>query len=99
MRRLGRSLFALGSAAALALSAITVRAQTQPSTTDGAAPATQPVTPTVTITAPPTIGTVEIRIPASRSTTAPTKFRFNFKDAPIDTVLNYISAQAGFTVI
>jgi general secretion pathway protein D len=102
-RRLQRSVILLSSAVALAMplapawaqqaaapGSPTPVAQSQPGT-PGDGGATQPVPP------PAGVGSVEVRIPGTRP--AATKFSFNFKDAPIDAVLNHISAQAGFTVI
>ena len=71
---------------------------------DVPAPATQPAPsapqpPVVPAAAPPnTIGPVEVRIPSS---TQPldAKVRLNFKDASIDSILNYFSDAAGFIVV
>ena len=63
-----------------------------------AAPTTQPASaPTLTLVPTPGPSNVEIRIPSTKPAT--TQFSFNFKDAPIDTVINYISAETGYTVI
>jgi general secretion pathway protein D len=65
-----------------------------------ASPTTQPATvpsPTLTLTPTPGPANVEIRIPSTKPAT--TQFSFNFKDAPIDTVINYISSETGYTVI
>src|ERR1700760_3595500 len=37
--------------------------------------------------------------PASQPTTLPSKISLNFKDAPLDTVLTYLSQTAGFSVL
>ena len=62
-------------------------------------PASQPATAPAVTPAPaePTPANIEIRIPSTKPTA--NKFSFNFRDAPTDAVLNYISAEAGFTVV
>src|SRR5580700_8613186 len=112
MRRVKKSAFLLHAAVALALAGqpLALLAQDAPPVQpgavlappqDGAAtpvPTTQPAT-TAPSFVPGPIPTgpsnVEIRIPSTKP--AVTKFSFNFKDAPIDAVLNHISAEAGFT--
>jgi len=40
-----------------------------------------------------------VRDAASRPTTAPTTFSLNFKDTPLDTVLDYFSKTIGFEIL
>jgi general secretion pathway protein D len=83
MRNERRNLSLLGSAVALAAGAIVLRAQ------EVAVPATPP---------PPADSPALVTNPA---TTAPTtrKISLNFQDAPIDTVLERLSDEAGFVIL
>lgn len=83
MQRLRRSVIALTSAAFLAAQPLGALAQSVPGA-DGAA-ATMPST----TFAPPTTG----------PSTQPVTFAFNFTDAPVDTVLRFLSDKGNVTVV
>jgi general secretion pathway protein D len=88
MHQVQRNLVLLGSAVALAVGPIALRAQ------DAATPTTQPAG---SIAANPLL----ITKPAGSSlSTAPTtQISLNFQDAPIDTVLERLSDEAGFVIL
>jgi general secretion pathway protein D len=88
-----RKLVLFGSTVALALGPIPLRAQNVP-----ASPATQPVNTTLTI--PALITQPAGEAPTTLPTSAPTKpISMNFVDAPVDTVLDRLSDEAGFIII
>ena len=88
-RRMTRGLILIGSAAALVATPLWMAAQQQPATapvgTVAQAPATTPSTGPSTF--------VGVGKPPT------TQIAFRFKDAPLDSVLQYLSSAAGFTVI
>lgn len=89
MRKAQRNFVLLSSAVALALGPITLRAQDAPS-----APTVQP---SKDVPAGPALVT---RPPGTEPATGPTtRISMNFQDAPIDTVLERLSQEAGFVIL
>jgi general secretion pathway protein D len=110
-RNLTRGLILLGSAAALAVSPIWMAAQQPPAGVPATTAATGPA-PTV-LSAVPIPGAQPTTLPATSApvaATAPvvavirtnpptTQIAMRFKDAPIDSVLSYLSQSAGYQVL
>src|SRR5437870_4589750 len=81
----------LGPAVLLAIQPLPLLAQPAPATTQPAAadePATQPAGGTATVFRPPTT-----------ARPATTQISFNFREAPLDVVLEHLSELAGFVVV
>ena len=102
-----RGLIVVGSAVALVATPLWMAAQQQPSTqpagvtspADTTPAATPPATPPVAAndTAQPT--TVQSEFLPKNDHVPTTQISIRFKDAPLDSVLQYLSQKAGYTVI
>lgn len=99
MRRLNRVALILSSAAIVAAEPLRLAAQigaeTQPAPAAQAAPSTQPTTQSSFV---PGVTTV-VNPGDGRHRPPTTQIAFNFKDASIDAILDYLSQTAGFIVI
>jgi general secretion pathway protein D len=102
MRGFNRVALILSSAAILAAEPLRLAAQivapdTQPATAPStqAAPTTQPTTQSSFVAGVPTV----LNPPDGRHRPPTTQIAFNFKDASIDAILDYLSQTAGYIVI
>ena len=102
-RRITRGMILVGSAVALVATPLWIVAQQQPPTPPAAAiapaltpPVSQPVAATTQVEIP-TTGPVAM-LPKNNHV-ATTQISVRFKDAPIDSVLQYLSQAAGYAVI
>ncbi len=113
-RRMTRGLVLLGSAVAVVATPLWMAAQQQvggpttggtagtsgPSGKSPAQPVTVPLANPPTPVAPPIVAaTVPTTGPIVKGKGSPTPFLMRFHDAPLDTVLEYLSKEAGYTVI
>ena len=71
----------------------------QPATEPLAAPAGKATTQAAQGAQPAHVGPATAPSSATQPTTRPAKITLNFKDAPLDAVLDYLSDAAGFEVI
>jgi general secretion pathway protein D len=99
MRGLNRVALILSSAAILAAEPLRLAAQigaadTRPAPSTQAAPTTQPTTQSSFVQGVPTVIN-----PGARHGPPTTQIAFNFKDASIDAILDYLSQTAGYIVI
>jgi general secretion pathway protein D len=97
MRALKRCAVLLSSAALLAAEPLRLAAQEAAAPTTQPAPATAPSSqPSVTITLPPRTDGLALQ---SGNHVPTTQISFNFKDASVDAILDYLSQTAGFVVV
>lgn len=102
MRKMTRCMILIGQAGALALGPWLIAQDVPPATaptTQPAAPATQEATGVLTAPPAPNGQTVEVMRPSTTARAPTTQISLNFKEAPIDAVLEHLSEVAGFVIV